>query len=76
MEDEMGGAYGMHGDKERCIQEFGRGIWRREHLEDICVGEDNIKMNLKEIECEGVDWIDVVQVRGKWWALLNSVKVA
>ena len=31
-------------------------------------------MDLKEIRCECVGWIDVVQVSDKWWALLNIVK--
>jgi hypothetical protein len=35
--------------------------------------EDNIKMDLKEIGCESVYWIDVAQVRGNWWANVNTV---
>jgi len=30
----------------------------------------------KELSCKGMGWIDVVQVRDKWWALLNTVKVS
>jgi hypothetical protein len=37
--------------------------------------EDNIKVDHKELSCKGVGWIDVVQVRDKWWALLDTVKV-
>ena len=29
--------------------------------------EDNIKTDLKEVVWEGVDWIDLVQGRDKWW---------
>jgi hypothetical protein len=29
--------------------------------------EDNIKMGLKEIVCEGVDWTDLTQDRDRWW---------
>ena len=36
-------------------------------------GEDNIKMDLQEVGCEGVDWIDVAQDRDRWWALVNVV---
>jgi len=28
---------------------------------------DNIKMDPKEIDRVGVDWINVIQDRGKWW---------
>ena len=35
--------------------------------------EDNIKMDLQEVECEGVDWFDVAQDRNRWRALVNAV---
>jgi hypothetical protein len=34
---------------------------------------DNIKMDLREIGWDGVDWIDVAQDRDQWRALLNMV---
>jgi hypothetical protein len=34
---------------------------------------DNIKMDLREIGWDGVDWIDVVQARDQWRALLNML---
>jgi hypothetical protein len=34
---------------------------------------DNIKMDLKEIECGGMDWIDLAQDRVQWRALVNTV---
>jgi hypothetical protein len=34
---------------------------------------DNIKMDLREIECDGVDWGDVAQDRDQWRALMNTV---
>jgi hypothetical protein len=40
------------------------------------IWEDNIKLNHKELGFKGVGWIDVVQVRDKWWVLLNTVKVS
>jgi hypothetical protein len=35
--------------------------------------EDNIKMGLQEVGWEGMDWIELVQDRGRWWALVNAV---
>jgi hypothetical protein len=35
--------------------------------------EGNIKMDLQEVEWEGVDWIDVAQDRDRWRAVVNAV---
>jgi hypothetical protein len=34
---------------------------------------DNIKMDLREIGYDGVDWVDLAQDRGHWRALVNTV---
>jgi hypothetical protein len=34
---------------------------------------DNIKMDLREIGWDGVDWIDLAQDRDQWRALVNTV---
>jgi hypothetical protein len=34
---------------------------------------DNIKMDLKEIGWDGMDWIDVAQERDQWRAIVNTV---
>jgi hypothetical protein len=34
--------------------------------------EDNIRMALKEIEWDGVEWIHLAQVKDQWQALVNT----
>ena len=36
-----------------------------------CRKENNIKMNLQEVGCEDMDWIEQTQTRDRWWALVN-----
>jgi hypothetical protein len=35
--------------------------------------KDNIRMNLREIGWEGVDWIHLAQDRDQWRSLVNTV---
>jgi hypothetical protein len=41
------------------------GPWRRR--------EDDIKMNLQEVGCGGMDWIELAQNRDRWRALVTAV---
>jgi hypothetical protein len=37
-----------------------------------CRWEDNIKMDLQKEGCEGVNWVELAQDRGRWRALVNA----
>ena len=53
------------------------GFWlgnlrERDHLGDRRRWQDNIKMDFQEVGWGGMDWIDLIQDRDRWWALVNT----
>ena len=70
----MSGACSTYGGEKMRIQGFGggpqakRSLWRRRLRWD-----DNMKMDLQELGCAGMDWIELAQVRDRWRVLANAV---
>jgi hypothetical protein len=64
------------GEKRGVYMGFWKGNLReRDHLEDPGERswEDNITLDLQEVRCWVMDWIDLAQDRDMWRALLNAV---
>jgi len=62
---------GERGDVYRVLVEKPEG--KRPFGRPSCRWEDNIKVDLQEVECGVMDWIDVAQDRDRWQALVNAV---
>jgi hypothetical protein len=45
----------------------------RDHSEDLGIDRKIIRMDLREIGWEGVDWIHLAQDRDQWQALVNMI---
>ena len=70
----MGRVCSTYGGDERRIEVLvrksdGKGPYGRPRRR----WEDDTEMNLQEVGCEGMDWIELAQDRNRWWALMNAV---
>jgi hypothetical protein len=67
-------ARSIYGVEERRIQGFGertegkRPLGRPRHR-----WEDNIKMDVQEVGCGSMDWIELAQDRDRWRARVDAV---
>ena len=70
----MGVACRMYGEVERRKKGFGEKFEGKRPLgRSRRSWEDNIKMELQELRCGDMDWIELAQKRGRWRALVNAV---
>ena len=70
----MDGACSTCVREERCIQGFGgEPEGKRPLVRPRRMWEDNIKMDLREVGCGGMDWTDLAQDRDRWRAVVNAV---
>jgi hypothetical protein len=72
--NEMSEACSMYAGGERRVQGFG---WKPEgKRQPGRTGhrwEDNVKIDLQEVGCWSMDWIELAQDRDMWRALVNAV---
>ena len=70
----MGQACSVYGRENRCTEGFGgetegkKPLGRTRHR-----WEENIKIDLPEVGCRGMDWIKLAQDSDRWQTLVNAV---
>jgi hypothetical protein len=70
----MGGVYSTNGEKRNAYRILvGNPNGKRPLGGPRRRWEDNIKMDLREIEWNAMDWIDLAQDMDQWRALVNTV---
>jgi hypothetical protein len=74
MQDKMDRSCNMYGRGQKCIKNFsGKPEGKKTIWKNRCRWKNNIRMDLREIWWEVVDWIHLAQDRNQWWVLVNMV---
>ena len=69
----MGGACSAYGDRRGVFRVLvGKHERERPLRRTRRSWEDNIKMDLQEVGCGGMDWIQLAQDRDRWWELVHE----
>jgi hypothetical protein len=63
-----------HGRDDKCVNFLvGEPEWKKPLGRPRRRWEDDIRMDLREIGWEVVDWKHLTQDRGQWWGFVNTV---
>jgi hypothetical protein len=57
---------------EKCIQNFDQRSSREESLGRSRHRWEDVRMDLREVGWEGIDWMHLAQNRDQWQALVNT----
>ena len=68
----MGGTCGAYGGGEHRVL-VGKPEGKRPAGRPRNRWEDNINIDLQEVGCEGMNWIELAQNMDRWRAVLNAV---
>jgi len=74
LKNEMGEECGMHGGGTGVYRVLvGKPEGKRPRGRPRRRWKDNIEMDLQEVGCRGINWIDMAQDRDRWRAFVNAV---
>jgi hypothetical protein len=70
----MNGAFGTHGKEKEYVKKWVRKPEEKKPQQiHRCGCEDNIKINLREIGWDILEWIHLAQEKDQWRAAVNTV---